>query len=108
VPAGRDAHLVPGVCRPLTGRTTTSPSATKPTRPTGTEASGRRHSSNGNISSPELVGMLARPGEFIASANDFAGHLLTSQVKYTERMTEAIKPLLGAATGAAPSKDHIK
>jgi hypothetical protein len=52
----------------------------------------------------ELVGMLAKPGEFIASAYDFAEHLLTSQVQYAERMTERIKPLLGGAKGA-PSKD---
>jgi hypothetical protein len=56
----------------------------------------------------ELVGMLAKPGEFIASAYDFAEHLLTSQVKYAERVTEAIKPLLGAAKGAAAKKDDAK
>ena len=49
--------------------------------------------------------MLAKPGEFIASAYDFAEHLLTSQVGYAERMTEAIKPLLGAAKGEAAKKD---
>jgi CBS domain-containing protein len=54
----------------------------------------------------ELVGMLARPGEFIASAYDFAEHLLTSQVQYAERITEAIKPRLGAAKGSAATKDH--
>jgi CBS domain-containing protein len=53
----------------------------------------------------ELVGMLAKPGEFIASAYDFAEHLLTSQVKYAGRMSEAIKPLLGAPKGAATDKD---
>jgi CBS domain-containing protein len=53
----------------------------------------------------ELVGMLAKPGEFIASAYDFAEHLLTSQAEYAERMTEALKPLLGAAKGAAAKKD---
>jgi CBS domain-containing protein len=53
----------------------------------------------------ELVGMLAKPGEFIASAYDFAEHLLTSQVEYAERMTTVIKPLLGAAKGAAAKKD---
>jgi CBS domain-containing protein len=56
----------------------------------------------------ELVGMLAKPGEFIASAYDFAEHLVTSQVGYAERMTEAIKPLLGAAKGAAAKKDDTK
>jgi len=53
----------------------------------------------------ELVGMLARPGEFIASAYDFAEHLLTSQVQYAERMTGVIKPLLGPAKGTAAKKD---
>jgi len=53
----------------------------------------------------ELVGMLAKPGEFIASAYDFAEHLLTSQVECAERMAEAIKPLLGAAKGAAAKED---
>jgi CBS domain-containing protein len=56
----------------------------------------------------ELVGMLAKPAEFIAGAYDFAEHLLTSQVEYAERMTEAIKPLLGAAKGAAAKKDDTK
>ena len=56
----------------------------------------------------ELVGMLARPGEFIASAYDFAEHLLTSPAAYAGRITEAIKPLLGAAKGAAASKDDTK
>jgi len=51
----------------------------------------------------ELVGLLARPGEFIASAYDFAEHLLTSQVKYAGRRTEAIKPP-GAAKGASANK----
>jgi len=55
----------------------------------------------------ELVGMLAKPGEFIASAYDFAEHLLTSQGEYAERMTEAIKPLLGGAKGTA-SKDDTR
>jgi CBS domain-containing protein len=55
----------------------------------------------------ELVGMLAKPGEFIASAYDFAEHLLTSQAQYAERMTEAIKPLLGGAKGTA-SKDDTR
>jgi CBS domain-containing protein len=53
----------------------------------------------------ELVGMLAKPGEFIASAYDFAEHLLTSQVGYAERMTGAIKPLLGGAKGTASKDD---
>jgi CBS domain-containing protein len=53
----------------------------------------------------ELVGMLAMPGEFIASAYDFAEHLLASHVEYAEHMTEAIKPLLAATKGAAASKD---
>jgi CBS domain-containing protein len=53
----------------------------------------------------ELVGMLAKPGEFIASAYDFAEHLLTSQAAHAGRITEAIKPLLGAAKGAAASND---
>ena len=56
----------------------------------------------------ELVDMLAKPGEFIASAYDFAEHLLTSHVKYAERMTEAIKPLLGTAKGASAKKDDTK
>jgi len=56
----------------------------------------------------ELVGMLAKPAEFIAGAYDFAEHLLTSQAQYAERMTEAIKPLLGAAKGAAAKKDDTK
>jgi len=56
----------------------------------------------------ELVGRLAKPAEFIASAYDFAEHLLTSPVEYAERMTEAIKPLLGAAKGGAASKDDAK
>jgi CBS domain-containing protein len=56
----------------------------------------------------ELVGMLAKPAEFMAGAYDFAEHLLTSQVEYAERMTEAIKPLLGAAKGLAAKKDDTK
>jgi len=58
------------------------------------------------LAKPEdLVGMLAKPGEFIASAYDFAEHLLTSQVQYAERITEVIKPLLGPAKGTAAKKD---
>jgi CBS domain-containing protein len=62
----------------------------------------------GMLAKPEeLVGMLAKPGEFIASAYDFAEHLLTSQAQYAGRFTEAIKPLLGGAKGAT-SKDDAK
>jgi CBS domain-containing protein len=53
----------------------------------------------------ELVGMLAKPGEFIASAYDFAEHMLISQVGFAERMAEAIKPLLGAAKGATAKQE---
>ena len=56
----------------------------------------------------ELVNMLAKPGEFIASAYDFAEQLLTSQVEYTERMTQAIKPLLGGTKGAAAKEEDTK
>jgi hypothetical protein len=52
--------------------------------------------------------MLAKPGEFIASAYDFAEQLLTSQVKFAEGMTEAIKPLLGGTKSAAVKKDDAK
>ena len=56
----------------------------------------------------ELVGRLAKPAEFIASAYDYAEHLLTSPAEYAERMTEAIKPLLGAAKDTAASKDDAR
>ena len=56
----------------------------------------------------ELVGMLAKPGEFIASAYDFAEQLLTSQVECAQGMTEAIKPMLGGTKSAAAKKDDSK
>jgi CBS domain-containing protein len=56
----------------------------------------------------ELIGMLAIPGEFIASAYDFAEHLVTSHVDFAEGMTQVIKPLLGGAKGAAAKKQDIK
>ena len=56
----------------------------------------------------ELVGMLAMPGEFIASAYDFAEHLVTSQVGFAEGVTQVIKPLLGGAKGAAAKKEDTK
>jgi hypothetical protein len=37
--------------------------------------------------------------------HDFAEHLLTSWVRYAERVTEAIKPLLGGAKEAAKKDD---
>jgi BON domain len=56
----------------------------------------------------ELVGMLAIPGEFIASAYDFAEHLVTSHVDFAEGMTQVIKPLLGGAKGAPAKKQDTK
>ncbi len=56
----------------------------------------------------ELVGMLAIPGEFIASAYDFAEQLVTSQVDLAEGMTQVIKPLLGGGKGAAAKKEDTK
>ena len=57
----------------------------------------------------ELVGLLSRPGEFIASAYDFAEHLLGSQRKFAVGMVEATKPLYGGGTeGTAAEEDETK
>jgi CBS domain-containing protein len=81
-----------------------TPPATSPAPPHGEEPVTPEEFLDLLAKPEELVGMLAKPGEFIASAYDFAEHLLTSQVHYAEHITEAIKPLLGGAKGA-PSKD---
>ena len=52
----------------------------------------------------ELVGMLSKPGEFVASAYDFAEQLLTSQRKFAEGMVEATKPLVGDTEGVPLEK----
>ncbi len=44
---------------------------------------------------------LPKPEEFVASAYDFAGQLLTSQRKFAENVLEAARPLLGAEEGPA-------
>jgi CBS domain-containing protein len=49
----------------------------------------------------ELVGLLSRPGEFIASAYDFAEHLLSSHRKFAMGMVEATKPQYGGTEGTA-------
>ena len=56
----------------------------------------------------ELVGRLAKPGEFIASAYDFAEQMLTSQRKLAEGMVEATKPLLGGTEGTGAKKGRAK
>ena len=53
----------------------------------------------------ELVGLLSRPGEFIASAYDFAEHLLGSHRKFAVGMAEATKPLYGGTEGTAAEDD---
>ena len=53
----------------------------------------------------ELVGVLSRPGEFIASAYDFAEHLLSSHRKFAVSMVEATKPLHGGTEGPAAEED---
>ena len=53
----------------------------------------------------ELVGLLSRPGEFIASAYDFAEHLLSSHRKFAVGMVEATKPLQGGTEGTAAGED---
>ena len=58
------------------------------------------------LSKPEeLVGLLSRPGEFIASAYDFAEHLLGSHRKFAVGMVEATKPLHGGTEGTAAEDD---
>jgi hypothetical protein len=55
------------------------------------------------LTKPEdLAGMLARPGEFISSADDLAEQLLTAQRKVAEGMVQATKPLLSGTQDAAP------
>jgi BON domain len=53
----------------------------------------------------ELVGMLTMPGEFIASAYDFAEHMLTSHRKLAVGVAQAARPLYGGAEGAAEKDD---
>jgi CBS domain-containing protein len=58
------------------------------------------------LAKPEkLVGMLTMPGDFIASAYDFAERLLSSHGKFAEGVIEATKPLLGGTEGAAEKDD---
>jgi CBS domain-containing protein len=105
--AGRLAWDVDGVVDVVNNLGITQPPTSPAPRPG--EAPVTPQEFLGMLAKPEeLVGMLAKPGEFIASAYDFAEHLLTSPAEYAERMTEAIKPLLGAAKGAAASKDDTK
>jgi hypothetical protein len=60
----------------------------------------------GMLTKPEeLVGMLAKPGEFIASAYDFAEHMVSSHRKFAVGMVEATKPLYGGTEGTAPEED---
>ena len=60
------------------------------------------------LSKPEeLVGMLAKPGEFIASAYDFAEHMLSSHRKFAVGVVEATRPLYGGTEGAAAEEDDI-
>ena len=56
----------------------------------------------------ELVGLLSRPGEFIASAYDFAEHLLSSHRKFAVSMVEATKPLHGGTEGPAAEEDDTE
>jgi len=56
----------------------------------------------------ELVGMLSKPGEFVASAYDFAERLLSSQRKFAEGMVEPTKPRVGDPEGAAADKDDAE
>ena len=51
---------------------------------------------------------LPKPEEFVASAYDFAGQLLTSQRKFAENVLEAGRPLLGAREGPAAEKGDTK
>jgi hypothetical protein len=53
----------------------------------------------------ELVGVLSKPGEFIASAYDFAEHMLRSHRKFAVSMVEATKPLYGGTEGPAAEED---
>ena len=53
----------------------------------------------------ELVGLLSKPGEFIASAYDFAEHMLGSHRKFAVAMVEAAKPLYGGTEGTAAEED---
>ena len=58
------------------------------------------------LSKPEeLVGMLAKPGEFIASAYDFAEHMLSSHRKFAVGVVEATRPLYGGTEGTAAEED---
>jgi hypothetical protein len=43
----------------------------------------------------------------VASAYDFAGHLLASQRKFAENVIEATKPLLGAKEGPAHGEGPV-
>jgi len=105
--AGRLAWDVDGVIDVVNNLGITPPTTSPAPRPG--EAPVTPEEFLGMLARPEeLVGRLAKPAEFIASAYDFAEHLLTSPVECAERMTEAIKPLLGAAKGAAASKDDAK
>ena len=51
---------------------------------------------------------MPKPGEFVASAYDFAEQLLISQRKFAESLLEAMKPLLGAGNGVAAKKGATK
>jgi CBS domain-containing protein len=53
----------------------------------------------------ELVDLLSKPGEFIASAYDFAEHLLSSHRKIALGMVEATKPLYADTEGTAAEED---
>jgi len=102
--AGRLAWDVDGVIDVVNNLGLTAPPASPAPRPG--EAPVTPEQFLDVLARPEdLVGLLAKPAEFIASAYDFAEHLLTSQAKYAGRIAEAIKPLQGAATGAAAEKD---
>ncbi len=54
----------------------------------------------------ELVSLLARPGEFMASAYDFAEHLLSSHRNFAVGMVEVTKPPFGGTEGTAAGEDH--
>jgi CBS domain-containing protein len=54
----------------------------------------------------ELVGLLAKPGEFIASAYDFAEHLLSSHWNLAVSLVEATKPEPGGTEGTAAEEDE--
>jgi len=105
--AGRLAWDVDGVIDVVNNLGTTQPVTSPP--PWRDEALLKPEEFLDMLGKPEeLVGLLSRPGEFIASAYDFAEHLLSTHRKIAVGVMEGTKPLYGGKEGTAAEDDDTK